>query len=256
MLLAIDVGNTNIVFGLTTETELLGSFRLTTDRERTADEVGLSVCEYFRSFGFSVDDVDDIIISSVVPDVMFALKGAMEKYLGKTPIVVDEDVIPALTYPGRERLGPDRSVACVAALKKYGAPLIVLDFGTATTMDTVGENGEYFGGCILAGMRTSTDALFKEAAMLPRIDLVRPKTVLGMTTVSQIQAGSVLGYIGATEYLVREARREMPGGDKATVVATGGLAHMVADNTDAIQVVDNDLIIDGLRLLYKQYKGQ
>ena len=256
MLLTIDVGNTNIVFGLVKDNALQSSFRLTTDGNRTADEIGLILCEYLRRFDLAPEEIEDTLICSVVPGVMYALTGAVEKYLGKKPIVADEDVIPRLSYPGNERLGPDRSVACVAALKKYGAPLIVLDFGTATTMDAVGENGEYFGGCILAGMRTCTEALFQEAAMLPRIDLVRPKTVLSMTTVGQIQAGSVMGYIGATEYLIRAARQEMPDGDRATVVATGGLAHIVADSTDLIDVVDDGLILDGLCLLYEQYREE
>lgn len=157
------------------------------------------------------------------------------KYFGKTPIIVDEDVDPGLPYgvSGDERLGADRSVACIAALEKYGAPLVVLDFGTATTVDAVNREGAYMGGCITAGIRISADALFMRAAMLPKVELVKPETVLGCTAVGQIQAGTVLGYIGAMEYLIRMAKEELRAAD-AHVVATGGLARLIADNTGLI----------------------
>ena len=256
MLLAIDVGNTNIVFGFVQKGTLTHSFRLTTSDKKTSDEFGLALCEYLYCSNLSASSIDDVIISSVVPGVMFALESSIQKYIGKHPIVVDRDVIPKLIYPGRERLGSDRSVACIAAMEKYGTPLIVLDFGTATTMDSVGHNGQYFGGCIFAGMRTCTDALFQNAAMLPRIDLVHPKSVLGMTTVHQIQAGTVMGCIGSIEYLVQKAQEEMPTDDRITVVATGGLAPVIAANTDIIDAVDSDLILSGLCLLYNQYKTE
>lgn len=256
MLLAIDVGNTNMVFGLMEGETLIGSFRLMTDANKTSDEIGLTVCEYFRRFDLEMDRVCDIIIASVVPQVMYTLTSAMRKYFGKDPIIIDDDVDPGLHYDGDERLGADRSVSCVAAMEKYGKPLVILDFGTATTVDAVDESGCYLGGCILAGVRISTDALFRQAAMLPRIELIRPATVLGKTTVSQIQAGSVMGYIGAMEYLIRQTKREMGYGDDIKVVATGGLARLVADNTDLIDVVDSQLILDGLRIIYQRYRAQ
>lgn len=256
MLLAIDVGNTNMVFGLMEGERLIGSFRLMTDANKTSDEIGLTVCEYFRRFDLEMDQVCDIIIASVVPQVMYTLTSAMRKYFGKDPIIIDDDVDPGLHYEGDERLGADRSVSCVAAMEKYGKPLVILDFGTATTVDAVNEDGCYLGGCILAGVRISTDALFRQAAMLPRIELIRPASVLGKTTVSQIQAGSVMGYIGAMEYLIRQTKREMGYGDDIKVVATGGLARLVADNTDVIDVVDSQLILDGLRIIYERYREQ
>ena len=242
MLMAIDVGNTNMVFGLLDGERLVGSFRLMTDANRTSDEIGLTVCEYFRRFDLTMDQVTDIIIASVVPQVMYTLTSAIIKYFGKKPIIIDEDVSTGIRYQGDDRLGADRSVSCVAAMEKYGKPLVVLDFGTATTVDALSPDGEYLGGCILAGIRVSTDALFHQAAMLPRI-------------IAQIQAGSVMGYIGAIEYLIRQTKAEMPGGENATVVATGGLARLIADNTDLIDVVDGQLILDGLRIIYERYQA-
>lgn len=257
MLVAIDVGNTNMVFGLFREEELLGSFRLKTDANRTSDEIGLLAWHYFKRFHWDPEEVEDVIIASVVPQVMYSLTSAIIKYFNRKPIIVDEDVDPGLPYEvsGDERLGPDRAVADVAALAKYGAPLVVLDFGTATTVDALSKDGGYLGGCITAGVRISAEALFQKAALLPRVELVKPPTVLGSSAVGQIQAGAVLGYIGAVEYLIRQTKREM-GYPEIKVVATGGLARMVADNTDLIDVVDSQLILDGLRIIYRRYRGK
>ena len=256
MLMVIDVGNTNMVFGIFDGEDLIGGFRLMTDANRTSDEIGLTVCQYFRRFELEMNKVEDVMIASVVPQVMYTLTNAIVKYVGKKPIIVDEDVDPGIEYEGDERLGADRSVACVAAMEKYGRPLVVLDFGTATTVDAISAEGRYLGGCILAGMRIFTDALFRQTAMLPRIELVRPDSVLGTSTVTQIQAGSVMGYIGAMEYLIRQTKAEMGYGDDVKVVATGGLARLVADNPDLIDLVDGQLILDGLRILYEKYKNE
>jgi len=254
MLLAIDVGNTNMEFGIFQGKNIIGSFRLMTDANRTSDEIGLTACEYFRRFDLKPQDIKDVIIASVVPQVMYTLTNAMLKYFDRNPIVIDEDVDAGLAYEGDERLGADRAVACVAAMEKYGTPLVVLDFGTATTIDAISEDGQYMGGCISAGMRISTDALFLKAAMLPRVELMKPATVLGTTTVGQIQAGAVLGYIGAMEYLIQKTKDEMGYGEAVCVVATGGLVRMVADNSRMISVVDSQLILDGLCIIYDRYK--
>ena len=233
MLLAIDVGNTNMVFGLIEGDALTGSFRLMTDANRTSDEIGLAAWDYFQRFGLKTEDVEDVIIASVVPQVMHTLSNAIIKYFNKTPIIVDDGVDPGLPYgvSGDERLGPDRAV------------------------DAVNQAGEYMGGCITAGVRIAADALFTQTAMLPKVELVKPDTVLGCTAVGQIQAGAVVGYIGAMEYLIREAKRELGGGD-IRVVATGGLARLIADNTGLIDDVDPSLILEGLLLIYKRYKEQ
>ena len=258
MLLVIDVGNTNMEFGIYRGEELIGSFRLMTDANRTSDELGLWLCQYFQRFGLELGQVEDVVIGSVAPQVLHTLSRAIRTYVGREPLVVDEDLDPGLPYAeggGDERLGADRAAADVAAIAKYGAPLIVLDFGTATTLDAVSREGVYLGGCITAGVRVSIDGLFQKTALLPRVELVKPDTVLGLTAVGQIQAGAVLGYIGAMEYLIRQARAEM-GCPDVKVVATGGLSRLVADNTDLIDILDPQLVLDGLRILYQREKGR
>ena len=258
MLLVIDVGNTNMEFGIYRGSELVGSFRLMTDANRTSDEVGLWLCQYFQRFGLELGQVEDVVIGSVAPQVMHTLSRAIRTYVGREPLVVDDGLDPGLPYAaggGDERLGPDRAAADVAAIVKYGAPVIVLDFGTATTLDAVSREGVYLGGCITAGVRVSVEGLFQKTALLPRVELVKPDTVLGLTAVGQIQAGAVLGYIGAIEYLIRQARAEM-GEPEAKVVATGGLSRMVADNTGLIDAVDPQLVLDGLRMIYEREKAR
>lgn len=256
MLLVIDVGNTNMEFGIYQGRELKGSFRLMTDANRTSDELGLWICQYFQRFGLDLSQVEDVVIGSVAPQVMHTLSRAVRTYVGKVPLIIDEDLDPRLPYvecDSDERLGPDRAVADIAAIEKYGAPLIVLDFGTATTLDAVSKDGVYLGGCITAGVRVSIDGLFQKTALLPRVELVKPDTVLGLTAVGQIQAGAVMGYIGAIEYLIRQAKAEM-GGEGIKVVATGGLARMVAESTDLIDIIDPQLVLDGLRIIYEREK--
>ncbi|MEQ2455224.1 type III pantothenate kinase [Flavonifractor hominis] len=254
MLLTVDVGNTNMEFGLFEGAQLKGSFRLMTDANRTSDELGLWLCQYFQRFGLSLECIEDVIIGSVVPQVMHTLGNAIRKYVGKIPLILDEDLDPGLPYVDcatEERLGPDRAAADVAAIEKYGAPLIVLDFGTATTLDALDRNGVYQGGCITAGVRVSIDGLFQKTALLPRVELVKPHTVLGLTASSQIQAGAVLGYIGAIEYLIRQAKAEL-GAPDVKVVATGGLAGMVAEHTSLVDIIDPQLVLDGLRIIYER----
>ena len=195
-----------------------------------------------------------MVIGSVAPQVMHTLSRAVQKYVGKTPLVLDEALDPGLPYvecDSDERLGPDRAAADIAAIAKYGAPLVVLDFGTATTLDAVSREGVYLGGCITAGVQVSIDGLFQKTALLPRVELVKPDTVLSTTAVGQIQAGAVLGYIGAIEYLIRHAKEEI-GQPDTKVVATGGLSRLVADNTELIDVVDPQLVLDGLRIIYER----
>ncbi len=254
MLLAIDVGNTNTEFGVFEGENLLGSFRMMTKSNATSDEIGLLVCQYFQRFGLDRTRLEAVMVASVVPQVMYTLTAAMVKYLGLKPIVADVDVDSGLRYGPLvtdERLGPDRSVACVAAMEKYGRPVIVLDFGTATTVDAVGEDGVYQGGCISAGLRVTMDALTANAAMLPNVELNKPEKTLNFTAVGHIQAGVVGGYVGAMEYLIRQAKAEM-GREDARVVATGGLARFIAGHTPLIDVVDGELILDGLRMIYER----
>ena len=255
MLLTIDVGNTNMVFGLLNGEKVIGSFRAVTNRERTADELGLTVRQFFEHIGADMAQVEDTVISSVVPGVMTLLRDMNLKYFGKPPLVVDEDLDSGMKYLGSVsgKLGTDRAVACIAAMEKYGAPLIVADFGTATTLDALDADGVYQGGCILAGMRTFADALAQKTALLPRIELERPDSFLGRNTVSQIQVGSVWGYIGAAEFLIRRTMEELncPG---VKVIATGGIAHRIAAASDIIDYLEEDLLLDGMRIIYERSK--
>ena len=253
MLLAIDVGNTNMEFGVYDGDRLLGSFRMMTKNNATSDEIGLLACQYFERFGIDRTAIEAVMVASVVPQVMYTRSAAMAKYLGLTPIVVDVDIPSGLSYGPLvtdERLGADRAVACVAAMKKYGRPLIVLDFGTATTVDAVSADGVYMGGCISAGLRVTMDALASNAAMLPNVELNKPEKVLNFTAVGHIQAGVVGGYVGAMEYLIRQAKQEL-GCPDVKVVATGGLARLITKHTDLIDIVDGELILDGLRMIWE-----
>lgn len=254
MLLTIDVGNSNMMFGLFEDNELVGSFRLMSESDRTSDEIGFAICDYFNRFKLNVQEVDDVIIASVAPRMMNILNAAMIKYLNKKPLIIYEDIHPVIPCEVSGELGADRAVSCIAAMEKYGGPLIILDFGTATTVDALDEDGNYLGGCILAGLKTSSDALFNQAAMLPQIELVAPDTVLGLDTPTQIQIGSMLGYIGGMKYLVERTKSEMGYGQNVKVIGEGGLVHLIATNSDLIDIVDDNLILDGLKILYDRFK--
>lgn len=254
MLLAIDVGNTNIVFGIYKNDKLIETFRLTTKENRTIDELGLLMLQYFSCFNLQAKAVEAVVISSVVPGGMPTLTRAIRKYVGQVPLVVDRDLFPAIRYESEETLGADRSVSCHAALAKYGGPVIVLDLGTATTLDAISETGWYLGGCILAGMKVSADALTNQTAQLPPIELLKPNTVLGYNTIEQIQIGSVSGYLGGIDYLVRETKREIGYEGAIKVIATGGFAGLAAAQLQVIDAVEEHLILEGLRMLYEKHK--
>ena len=260
MLLCIDVGNTNMVFGLYANGEMAGSFRLRTAPSVTSDEIGILACEYFYRFGFEPSDVEAVIIASVVPQIMYTLNSTAIKYFGCEPIVVDSDVDTGLCYSPqlaqiKERLGSDRSVTAVAAVEKYGAPLIVIDFGTATTVDALDADGRYLGGTIGTGLQVTMNALIEKTAMLPRVELSMPKRVIGTSTLEQLQAGVVAGYVGNIEYLISRMKQEM-GLDGIRVVATGGLSRLISENTRMIDIIDSWLTLDGLRMIYERYKKQ
>lgn len=260
MLMVVDVGNTNMVFGVYRDDRLVSSFRLTTGANRTSDEIGSFIWDHFQRFGLNAGEVTDVIICSVVPGVMHTLCSAIIKYINKTPIVINDDVEAGLCYPPDVKYpthGADRQVACVAAIEQYGTPLVVLDFGTATTLDVVDRQGIYRGGSILAGVQISINALFQKTAKLPQVTLSVPEKMLGMSTVSQIQAGGLGGYIGAIEYLIRRSVEELGEQEESVkVVATGGLARLIAANTHVIDVVHGELILDGLVSIYHRFKSQ
>lgn len=254
MLLAIDIGNTNMEFGVFNQGELVGSFRLNTNRDITSDEVGLFTCQFFEVNGLSRTDIGDIVISSVVPQVMYSISNAIKKYFNKkTPLVIGDNLPLRIKncYDNPTEVGADRLVAAVAAYHKYGGPLIVVDFGTATTFDAVGREGEYLGGAIYPGIKISMDALFSKTAKLPHIELARPERVIGRNTISSMQSGAVYGYVGAVSNIVRMMSSEI--GEQVRVIATGGLARLVGEQTDLFASIDRSLTLDGLRLIYDDY---
>ena len=253
MLLIIDIGNTNMVFGIYKGEEMLGSFRLSTNSTATSDELGILAVSYFERFGYRTEDLKACIIGSVVPQVMYSVTSAIIKYFGVEPLVVGTDVDTGLKFAPRcyetGRLGADRAINCISATQKYGAPFVILDFGTATTIDAVGPDGVYMGGTIGPGLQVSLDALVSRTAMLPRVELQMPQTVLGRNTEEQIQAGVVAGYVGNMEYLIRQVMEEMDC-EGIKVIATGGLSRMIAQQTDRINIVDPMLTMDGLRMIF------
>ncbi|MBM3770542.1 MAG: type III pantothenate kinase [Acidimicrobiia bacterium] len=256
MLLAIDVGNTNIVLGVFEARSLLRAWRLQTVRERTVDELGLLVDGLFAHDRLKHGDIDGIVLGSVVPPVTGAMRGMIARYFGLTPLIVDparNSGMPIL-YENPSEVGADRIVNAIAAYEQFGReaglPLIICDFGTATTLDAVSPNGEYLGGAICPGVNISADALFQRAAKLPRIDVRKPSTVIGRTTVGAMESGLFYGYVGMVEGLVQRMRSEL--GGQAACVATGGLAVVIAPETDVIQHVDVDLTLHGLRIVWER----
>lgn len=256
MLLAIDVGNTNIVLGVFDDTTLVRSWRLQTVRERTLDELGLLVDGLFAHDGVKHGDITGIVLGSVVPPVTGTIRGMISRYFGLTPLIIDpvRNTGMPILYENPAEVGADRIVNAIAAFEQFGRasrmPLIVCDFGTATTLDAISERGEYLGGAICPGVTISADALFQRAARLPRIDVRKPSHVVGRTTVGAMESGLFYGYVGMVEGLVRRMRDEL--GGRASCVATGGLAAVIAPETDLIQHVDIDLTLQGLRIVWER----
>jgi type III pantothenate kinase len=255
MLLAIDVGNTNIVLGVFEGRELVRSWRLQTMRERTADELGLVVGGLFVHGGIDARRIDGIVLGSVVPPLTTTVVGMLGKYFDREPLVVEPAVnagMPIL-YSNPLEVGADRIVNAIAAFEQFGRdgrPLIVCDFGTATTLDAVSGKGEYLGGAICPGVTISADALFQRAARLPRIEVRRPETVIGRTTVGAMESGLFFGYVGMVEGLVRRMDAEL--GGNAVCVATGGLAVVIAPETGLFAHVDVELTLQGLRMVWER----
>ena len=253
MLLVVDVGNTHITLGVFDGKELKATFRMTAKQPRTSDEYGIQLCDLLVHRNFQVKDITDVIISSVVPDVMHSLGSAIIKYFGIKPMVpsnLDMGITINTMYP--KDVGPDRIVDAVAALEKYGAPCIVIDFGTATTYDIVDKDGVFQGGVISPGIRTSARALWGGAAMLPEIEIRKPDSIIAKETVSSMQGGLVFGYIGQTEYIIKKIKEA--GYEDAKVIATGGLGSILISETDMIDIYDPDLTLDGLRMIYEKNK--
>ena len=255
MLFVIDVGNTNITMGVFKEQQLLATFRMTAKQPRTSDEYGIQLCALLEHRDFNIQDVKAVVVSSVVPDIMHSLGSAIIKYFHIKPIVISPSLRTGLTIntENPKETGPDLIVDAVAAYEKYGGPVIVIDFGTATTYDVVSADGVFEGGVISPGIRTSARALWGGAAMLPEIEIKKPDHILAKETVASMQGGLVYGYIGQTEFIVKKLKES--GFEDAIVVATGGLGNILVSETDCIDIYDPTLTLDGLRIIYEKNKG-
>lgn len=255
MLLVMDVGNTNITLGVFCGEKLEVTFRMTTKIPRTSDEYGIIVTDLLRLNHVEVADIQAVIISSVVPNVMHSLTSAILKYIKVTPIIVAPGVRTGIRVATEDprSTGADRIVDAVGAYELYGGPVIVIDYGTATTYDLVDADGAFVAGVTAPGIRTSAQALWKDAAKLPEIEIVKPKTILAQETISSMQAGIVFGQIGQTEYIVKHIKDEASY-DHIKVVATGGLGKIIASETDCIDVYDPNLTLQGMRLIYEKQR--
>ncbi len=253
MLLAIDVGNTNIVFGVFEDNKLITHWRVVTSRDRTVDEYKLLLKELFDLDGLAVASIDGIAVSCVVPPVIMSLEKACVELYGIKPLIIGPGIKTGISilYDNPKEVGADRIVNAVAGYEKYRQNLIIVDFGTATTFDCVSKKGEYLGGVIAPGIGTSLEALFTHASKLPRIEIMAPPKVIGTNTVNSMQSGIFYGYIALVEGIIRLISKEMKE-DRPMVIATGGLAELIGTASALIEEVDEFLTLKGLKLIYNK----
>lgn len=257
MLLVIDVGNSNIVFGVYKGKELIYDWRISTDKEKTSDEYGLTFEQIFNYHKISTDEIEDIIISSVVPNLMHTLPNMSRKYFGKEPIVIGPGVKTGMNilYDNPKEVGADRIVNSVAAFEKYGGPLIVVDIGTAITFDVINRKGDYLGGVIAPGIRISSDALFMRTAKLPKVEILKPDRVIGKSTTASIQSGIVYGFIGMIDTIIEKIVEETGLHMKDfKIIGTGGFSVLISGESEYIQRTDKLLTLEGLRIIYERNK--
>ncbi|ASV67696.1 type III pantothenate kinase [Cytobacillus kochii] len=252
MIFVFDVGNSNMMMGVYQRDELKYHWRIETDRHKTEDEYAMIVKSLFEHEQLSFADIDGIIISSVVPPIMFALERMCEKYFHIKPLVVGPGVKTGLNikYDNPKEVGADRIVNAVAGIHEYGGPLVIVDFGTATTYCYINEHKQYMGGAIAPGIGISTEALYSRAAKLPRIEIVRPDGIIGKNTVSAMQSGILFGYVGQVEGIV--SRMKLQAKEEPLVIGTGGLASLIAKESKVIDIIDPFLTLKGLQLIYKR----
>jgi type III pantothenate kinase len=253
MLLAIDVGNTNTVFALHDGAKFIGEWRCNTESVRTADQYFVWLRQLMQHNGLGTFLIDSVVISNTAPATLFNLRVLCDRYFGCRPLVVGREGcrLPCeIRVDNPAEVGPDRLVNTIAAFDRYGGELIVVDFGTATTFDVISAAGEYIGGVICPGIGISADALFQRAARLPRVDVRKPPSIIGQTTVTSMQAGLFFGYVSMVDGIVQRIRAELPDGDRATCIATGGMATVLANETAVIERVEPDLTLQGLRLIW------
>ncbi len=252
MVFVLDVGNSNIKCGLFEGEKLISSWRMTTDTERTADEYGISILSFFNRLKRGADEVEGIIIASVIPSINFTLQHMCAIYFEKKAMIVGPGIKTGLNilYDNPRELGADRIVSAIAAYALYGGPCIVVDFGTATTFGAISESGDFLGGSICPGLKISAEALTSSAARLPRVELLCPETAIAKNTVAGMQAGIILGYVGQVDYIIRRMKQEMSGSPK--VVATGGMAKLISKESGEIELVNALLTMTGLNILYRR----
>ena len=252
MLLAIDIGNTNTSLGVFDGDNLIYHWRIATDRKKTSDELGVLIRQMLALSKFDYQNISAIILSSVVPQLNFTFQKMSENYLGQTMIFVDAsfDFGLQIQYNSPASLGIDRIIAAAGATEKYGKPCIVCDFGTATTMDAVNSKSEFLGGIITTGMNLLADALFQNTSKLPKVEIKKPESIIGKSTVHSIQAGIYFGYIGLVDGIIERIIAEL--GENPTVVATGGLAKLIAESSEKIEIVDETLMLESLKIIYEK----
>ncbi len=251
MILTLDIGNTNIKTALFEGMEMRQYWRISTNRARSSDEYGIILMGLLNHNGIPASAVDGIIMSSVVPQINFTIEHMCRNYFGHEPMKIEPGVKTGINikYENPREVGSDRIANAVAAYELYGGPCITIDFGTATTFGAISERGEFLGGAICPGLKLAAEALTERAAKLPRFELAKPETVIGRNTITNMQSGIVYGYIGQVNYLVERMKREL-GAPNAKVIATGGLAVLVGEESNAIDVMDGLLTLKGLCLIY------
>lgn len=250
MLLCIDIGNTNTVVGVYRGEDLVAHWRFSTDHHKMPDEYGILLMSMFGHRGLQVSDIQGVVLASVVPPISEMILEMIDEYIGVAPLVVDAGVKTGISvrYDSPRDVGADRIVNVAAAYRQYGGPACIVDFGTGTTFDALSAKGDYLGGAIAPGIRVAAEALFLRASKLPRIDLQAPKRAIGTNTPDAMRSGILYGYVGLVEGMVARFRREL--GEGMRVIATGGLANVIAAQTSVIEVVDPWLTLKGLRLIY------
>ncbi len=255
MLLTVDIGNTNITLGVFKGKKLVTTFRMMTIQTRTSDEYGMVMCELLEHNEVELHDITDVIIASVVPNVMHSLTSAIIKYFHTKPVIIEAGVKTGIRVAGRNprQVGADRIVDAAAVYELYGGPAIVIDYGTATTFDLVDEDGTFTACVIAPGIRTSAQAMWTMAAKLPEFEIRKPKSILAQDTISCMQAGLVFGQVGQTEYIVKQMKKEF-GRDDVKVVATGGLGTIIVKETDVIDIYDPMLTLHGMRVIFEKQK--
>ncbi|MDD4565241.1 MAG: type III pantothenate kinase [Eubacteriales bacterium] len=262
MLLAFDVGNTNIVLGVFRDSNLIQNWRLETDTNKSADEYGMLINQLFTYENLNINEIEDVIVSTVVPSVLYTLQHLSRKYFNRRAIVIGPGIKTGIIikYDNPKQVGADRIVNAVAAYAKYGGPLVLVDFGTATTFCAVTENSEYLGGTIAPGIKIASDALFEKTSKLPKVELEKPGRVICRNTIESMQSGLVYGHMGMVDFIVKKMKKELKEysstGKEPIVVATGGLSNLINSGIDSIDYVDRLLTLEGLEIIYSKNKDR